>query len=102
MKRLIAAWLAIGLLAGIAISAQRLFNRAPAPAAQINATALTGASNGSDPFASIPEQLSIVLSSLVLLGSTTLLRRRRRANNPVEANYADTKFASFHPAVDSR
>ena len=98
MKRLIVVVLAIGLLTGIALSAQKFVNHAFASTTQITSTV------GAAPLPSIPEPVTIVLSSLVLLGSTTLLlRRRRRAiGSQVEAKYSDANFASLQAAVSSR
>ena len=79
MKRIVGLFLAIALLTGGAFTAQLLSGQAPGSNAQasspnpIAALISTVQMNGLP----LPEPVSIVLSSLVLLGSTTLLRHYR-------------------------
>lgn len=77
MKRIVGLLMAIALLTGAAFTAQRLTSQAPGsnPGASVsNPVAAFIDFVQPDGFS---EPVSIMLSSLVLLGSTTLLRRYR-------------------------
>lgn len=77
MRRLITALLPLVLLTGVALTTQTLIlasgEHIPSAATGTSATIPHLQLNGS----SIPEPVSIVLSSLALLGWTTFLRRNR-------------------------
>lgn len=77
MKRTLILLLVLALFTGIALTAQVLSNRALA-AGKIDASS-SGWSYLQMNVIAIPEPVSIVLSSMVLLGSITLLRRHRLA-----------------------
>jgi hypothetical protein len=75
VKRIIETVLAVALLAGVAFAAQMFTSRVPArtSASDVTSLAATLKTDG----LRLPEPISIVLSSLILLGGTTMLRRHR-------------------------
>lgn len=79
MKRIFGILVAVALLTGVAFTTQLLGNMAPPAKAPAGAAGYIAAwiadiqMNGLP----LPEPVSIMLSSILLLGSTTLLRRRR-------------------------
>ena len=79
MKRLFGILVTIALLAGVAFTTQLLGGMAPPARPPVGAAAHIAAwiadiqMNGFP----LPEPVSIVLTSALLLGGTTLLRRRR-------------------------
>jgi hypothetical protein len=76
VKRAIGTVLAIALLAGMAFAAQMMTRRAPAQTGTADSGAVSAIlSTGG--LHHLPEPISIVLSSLILLGGTTVLRRAR-------------------------
>jgi len=74
MKRLITAFIALALLTGVALTTQTLILASSTHSSSVPMSASTTVQLNGFP---IPEPVSIVLSSLALLGWTTFLRRNR-------------------------